>query len=117
MDLLHKLLVALHLLGMAVIVGGWVVSRGGERFPAAVVWAARVQFLTGVALVGLLEATKDPGETLNHAKFGVKLALSLVVLAFAEIGAARSRRGEPNRTQRDLAGGAGVAAALVAALW
>ena len=115
MDFLQKILLALHLLGMAVIVGGWLVSRGGDRFPAVIVWAARIQLLTGVGLVGVIEA--DKSETLNYAKITVKIILALVVVAMAEIGNARSRKGQPSRSQLDAAGGAGVLAALVAALW
>lgn len=117
MDFLYKLVVALHLLGMAVIVGGWIVSRGADRFPTAIVWAARAQFLLGLAIVGMLEADKEPGETLNYAKIGVKIVLALVVVAMAEIGNARSRKNQSARTQLDGAGGAGLLAALVAALW
>ncbi|MDV3221356.1 hypothetical protein [Intrasporangium sp.] len=117
MDFLYDLVVALHLLGMAVIVGGWVVARGADRFPAAIVWAARAQLLLGIAIVGLAEAMKEEGESLNYAKITVKIILSLVVVAMAEIGNARTRRGESARTQLDAAGGAGLLAALVAALW
>ena len=114
MDFLYKLVVALHLLGFAVIVGGWVVSRGAERFPQAVLWAARAQFLLGLLIVGLGESMD---KTLNYPKIGVKLVLGLVVVAMAEIGNARSRKGKSAKTQLDAAGGAGLLAALVAALW
>ncbi|WP_353510477.1 hypothetical protein [Intrasporangium sp.] len=114
MDFLYNLVVALHLLGMAVIVGGWVVARGADRFPVAIVWAARAQFVLGIIIVGLAESMDKP---LNYPKIGVKVVLSLVVVAMAEIGNARSRKGESAKTQLDVAGGAGLVAALVAALW
>lgn len=117
MDFLHKLVVALHLLGMAAVVGGWLVSRGARTFPAAVVWGARAQLVTGLVLVGLAEATKEPGHSLNYAKVTVKLVIALVVVAMAEVGAARTRRGEPHGTQLDVAGGGAVVNALVASLW
>ena len=56
-------------------------------------------------------------KSLNYPKIGVKLLLGLVVVAMAEIGNARSRKGQPSNTQLDAAGGAGLLAALVAALW
>ena len=117
MDFLFKLVVALHLLGMAVIVGGWVVSRGADRFPVAIVWAARAQFLLGIAIVGMAEGMKDEGEVLNYPKITVKIILALIVVAMAEIGNARTRKGQSSRTQLDAAGGTGLLAALVAALW
>ncbi|GAA6526231.1 hypothetical protein [Intrasporangium sp. DVR] len=116
MDFLYDVIVALHLLGMAVIVGGWVVTRGAKRFPVAIVWAARAQLLLGILIVGLLEMDEG-GRPLNYAKITTKLVLSLVVVAMAEIGNARSRKGQSARTQLDAAGGAGVLATLVAALW
>jgi len=114
MDFLYKLVVALHLLGMAVIVGGWIVTRGADRFPTAIVWAARAQFLLGLVIVGLAESMD---KTVNNPKVGVKLLLALVVVAMAEIGNARSRKNKSARTQLDGAGGTGLLAALVAALW
>lgn len=116
MDFLEDLLVALHLIAMAVIVGGWIVSRGADRFPTLIVWAARIQLLLGILLVGLNEMDEG-GRPLNYAKITTKLILGLVVVAMAEIGNARSRKGQPSRTQLDAAGGAGLLATLVAALW
>jgi hypothetical protein len=117
MDFAYKILVALHLLGMAAVVGGWIASRSGRVVTPVVVWGARAQIVTGLLLVGLAEALKDEGETLNYAKIGVKLAVALVVAGAAEIGAARGRRGQDGSRQLDVAGGAGVVNVLVAALW
>lgn len=117
MDFVYNLLVALHLLGMAAIVGGWLVSRGSGGVPSVVVWGARAQVVTGLVLVALAETALKDELTLNHTKIGVKLVLALVVAAMAEIGAARARRGESSSTQLDVAGGGAVVAVLVAALW
>ncbi|MDC5696977.1 hypothetical protein OO014_06865 [Intrasporangium calvum] len=117
MEFLYDLVVALHLLGMAVIVGGWVLTRGAKRFPVAIVWAARLQLLTGILIVGLLEGPLKPEWELNYAKITTKLILALVVVAMAEIGNARSRKNQSARTQLDATGGAGLLATLVAALW
>ena len=68
----------------------------------------------GLLIVGLAESMD---KTLNYPKIGVKLVLGLVVVAMAEIGNARSRKGQSAKTQLDAAGGAGLLAALVAALW
>ncbi len=117
MDLLTKLVLALHLLGMAAVVGGWLVARRGSSFPVTVLWGARAQLVTGLALVGLAEASKEPGQALSYAKITVKLLVALAVVAMAEIGAARARRGQPHGTQLDVAGGGAVVNVLVAALW
>ena len=117
MDFVHKLILALHLLGMAAIVGGWIVTRSSGGVSSVVVWGARAQIITGILLVGLAQSNKDDDFTVNNTKVGVKLVLALVVAAMAEIGAARARRGESSSTQLDIAGGGAVAAVLVAALW
>ncbi|MEO7130889.1 MAG: hypothetical protein ABIZ07_05885 [Dermatophilaceae bacterium] len=114
MDFLNKILVALHLLGMAAIVGGWIVARTGSSFPASIVWGARAQLLTGVLLVGVAEANQG---AINYPKIVVKLVIALVVVAMAEIGASKARKSEEHSTQLDVAGGGAVVNALVAALW
>ena len=117
MDFVTSLFVALHLLGMALVIGGWVVARNSSSFPAAIVWGARAQLVTGLILVGLAEANKAPGQSLNHAKLGVKLVIAIVVVVMAEIGASKARRREEHGTQLDVAGGGAVVNTLVATLW
>lgn len=118
MDVVHKILLALHLLGMAAIVGGWLVTRSsGTGVSSVIVWGARAQIITGILLVGLAQSNKEDDFTVNNTKIAVKLVLALVVAAMAEIAAGRAKRGESHSTQLDVAGGGAVAAVLVAALW
>ena len=72
MDLVYDIVVALHLLGMAAIVGGWIAVRSGRTVIAPIVWGARAQLVTGLVLVGLAEAVKDDDHVVNNAKIGVK---------------------------------------------
>lgn len=117
MDLVYNLLVVLHLLGMAAVVGGWIAVRSGRTVTAPIVWGARAQLVTGLALVGIASAIKDDTHEVDNAKIAVKLVIALVVLVAAEIGSARSRRGQDAGTLLDVAGGAAVANVLVAAVW
>ena len=117
MDLLHKILLALHLLGMAAVVGGWIAIRAGRTVTPVVLWGARAQIVTGLLLVGLAESSSTDDFAVNNMKIGVKLVLALVVVVAAEIGSARSKRGQDTGTYLDIAGLGGVAATLVAALW
>ncbi|GAA1776872.1 hypothetical protein [Nostocoides vanveenii] len=118
MEILTNVLVLIHLIGMAAIVGGWISLRvrGVEsgRGLSVVVWGARFQILTGLALVGIHESQKDP---LNHAKIGVKLAIALACAACAEMAAARARRGSGDSKLIDYAGVLGILNTAVAALW
>ena len=78
MSVVTNLVLVLHLLGMAAILGGWVATRTSPRVHPAVVWGARAQLVTGLALVGLVEAANDPSDPPNHPKIGVKLLVALV---------------------------------------
>ena len=113
MELLTNLVVVLHLLGLAAIIGSAVFVSRGIPTPA-LVWGARAQIITGLILVGLNEAGDDP---VNHAKIGVKLLIALGVVACAEIAAARERRGQGNPQLVHTAGGLAVLNTLVAVLW
>ena len=117
MDLVYNLLVVLHLLGMAAVVGGWIAVRSGRTVIAPVVWGARAQIVTGILLVGIASAIKDDEHTVNNTKIAVKLVIALVVAATAEIGHARSKRGEDAGTLLDVSGSAAVVNVGVAALW
>ncbi len=119
MEIVEHVLVLAHLIGMACIVGGWISLRvrSVESGPglAVVVWGARLQLLTGLALVGLLEALdKD----VDHAKVGMKLAIALAVVACAEMASARSRRADAQSPARliDAAGALAVVNTAIAVL-
>src|SRR6476469_3891825 len=117
MDFVYNLIVALHLLGMAAIVGGWIAVRSGRTVIAPIVWGARAQLVTGLALVGIASAIKDDEHTVNNAKIAVKLVIAIGVLAAAEIGAACGRKGKDTGSLLDVAGGGAVVNVLVAAIW
>ena len=84
MEIVYNLVVVLHLVGMAIIVGGYLaVVRAPKLLPG--MWhGALTQLVTGLALVGMRESGAVKGEDpLNHAKIGVKLVVALVVAGFA----------------------------------
>ncbi len=97
MDIVYDLLVYAHVLGLAALIGGYfaltVRSSGATFVPSSVmVWGARTQIITGLAMVGLAEAVLD--YELNHVKIGVKLVVALVAAWLVEKGAAKARRSE-----------------------
>jgi hypothetical protein len=107
--------VVLHFLGMAAILGGWLAVRlGATKGITVLVWAARVQLLIGVALVGLLEFVSAD---LNMAKIATKLIVALAAVACAEIANARDRKGTPAPRLVDAAAVFAVLNVLVAVLW
>ena len=116
MELLEHLVLAVHLLGMAAIVGGWLAVMATPTPIAPVVWGARAQIVTGLLLVGILQAN-EPDE-INNTKIAVKLLIALAVAGCAEMAAAKHRRdGAPQPTRVPAAAGLTVLNVLVATLW
>ena len=106
-------LVVLHLLGAAAIIGPWLAAPRAGRIRMAMVWGARAQIVTGILLVGLHEMSADPADQLNRTKIGVKLVVALACVACAEIANGRQRRAlaatDPGGGERAGDGGATTA--------
>jgi hypothetical protein len=83
MEFLHQILVLLHLIGFAALFGGVLVQLR-ERHPEvnpAMLHGAWFQLVTGVLLVGLLEAGFDPTAVEpDRVKVAVKLVVTLGLL-------------------------------------
>lgn len=92
MDTAFKVLGIVHIGVAALIVAGYVLSLSAQRIHPLMVWAARVQLLLGLVLVGLAEGGKVM--TLDHGWVGAKLVVALGVVACCEIAAAKQRKGE-----------------------
>jgi len=79
MEILRLVLLFLHVLGFAALIGGLLVQvrEPQKSVNAAMRDGAGTAFLAGLLLVGVLEA--GDGDV-NHAKIGVKFAVGLVIL-------------------------------------
>jgi hypothetical protein len=75
-------LVFIHLLGMAAIVGGYFagLSNSPKRLSAGITHGTLLQFVTGILLLGIAEMGADP---VNHTKYGIKIAVAAVILLLA----------------------------------
>lgn len=89
MDILYKILIITHFVGLAAILGPWLAQLGGQakRVTTTMVWGARAQVITGIALAALVSMGDDADP--NHMKLGIKLLLALAIAAIAEIGKKR----------------------------
>ncbi|WP_066944849.1 hypothetical protein [Streptomyces lushanensis] len=83
MDALVNVFVALHIIGVASLLGGFLtrmkaMGTGTARFGPAMLHGALTMLITGIVLVGLNQADDNP---VNNIKIGVKLAVLVVILA------------------------------------
>jgi hypothetical protein len=117
MELLKESLVVIHLAGMAVLVGAFIVNmKRKSDFPfTAMMWAAIVQLATGTLLVGLEYALDDAPD---NAKITVKAILATGALVAAIIGRKRQAKGESKlQPFFHTAGGFATINLVIAVLW
>ena len=117
MELVYDVFVIAHLLGMAALVGGWLVHLTGGGATTVMAWGARAQLVTGLVLVGLAEGVSSLDKDLDQAKIGVKLVVAIAAVALVEIGRARAGRGQDARGLIRAAGALGVLNVVIAAAW
>jgi len=113
-ELLRQALVFLHLLGMATLIGAFLLQRRASAdgsLNSAWLHAGALQLVTGLGLVGIAEVGTDP---VNQGKTAVKLAVLLVILALVLIY--RRRSGRPAWVVPAL-GGLTVLNVAVAVFW
>ncbi|MFF3288175.1 hypothetical protein [Streptomyces sp. NPDC003023] len=87
MDVLINVFVALHIIGIASLLGGFLtqmkaMGEGTARFSPAMLHGALTMLLTGMVLVGLNQADD---QTVNNLKIGVKLAVLVVILGLVYV--------------------------------
>lgn len=82
METATLVLVFIHLVGMAAVVGGYLagLSNSPKRLSAGITHGMLLQFVSGALLLGLAEMGTDP---VNHTKFGIKIAVAAVILLLA----------------------------------
>lgn len=93
MDIVRSFMLVAHFIGLAAIVGPFVMQvrwKGQYAFPV-VLGGAITQLVTGLVLVGLAEM-RDVD--LDYAKIAVKLVIAIVIFAVVLIGFLKQRKSE-----------------------
>ncbi|MFT3798363.1 Fe-S protein [Microbacterium sp.] len=89
MEILRHVVVLVHLVGFAVLLGAWVVEAvGTRRITRLMTWGMAIAAVAGIALASPWGISYE----LNYAKLGVKLVVLLAIGALLGIGTARQRR-------------------------
>ena len=116
MSILFSILVFLHIVGAAMIVGYWIATIKTPTVHPRQRDGAFLQLLTGIAMMGLLPLMPDARP--NYFKLGIKFAIGVAVAVLAVIGSRKVKKGEPVST--GLAHGVGGLALVniaIATLW
>ena len=116
MTILFNILVFLHVVGAAMIVGYWIATMRQPTVHPRQRDGAFLQLLTGIAMMGLLPLLPDAHP--NYAKLGIKFVIAIVVAVLAIIGTRKVKKGEPVST--GLAHGVGGLALVniaIATIW
>jgi hypothetical protein len=115
-DLVRLILLSLHFLGLALIVGAFFIQmrKKSDFAVTAVLTGAIAQVVTGLALVGVREASDLE---VDHVKIAVKLGISLVVLVAAIVATIVQKRGGRVAPWFHVAGGLAVVNVFVAVIW
>jgi hypothetical protein len=114
MDLVYHLVLVLHIVGWAIVLGGTLVNLRPPRIATGVLHGALTALVTGLVMVGLAEAVLD-GDV-NHVKIGIKLLVTLVITALVVVAS----RKDADRVTTGMVGGIAGLTALniaIAVLW
>ncbi|MFE9683488.1 hypothetical protein ACFYXC_11110 [Streptomyces sp. NPDC002701] len=116
MDVLIHVFVALHIIGIAALLGGFLtqlkaMGDGTARFTPVMLHGALTMLVTGVVLVGLNQADD---QSVDNVKIGVKLALLVVILGLVYV------KRDEERAEKGLfalVGGLTTVNVFIALLW
>jgi hypothetical protein len=115
MSYVYDAVVVLHFLGLASLVGGFLVQmRATERgINNAMFHGALTQLVTGIILVGMRESDLlDEARELDMTKIGIKLVIALIVFVVALLG--RRRPAGEQQVYWALAGGLAILNVIIA---
>ena len=110
MHLVYELIVVLHLLGWAIVLGGTLVSLRQPRIAPGVLHGMLTALVTGIVLAGLASA----GGWTDHDPSDAKLAVKLVIAVVATVLVVRGVRKPAVVTTRYLLAIAALVAVNVA---
>lgn len=115
MQFVYNLVLILHFIGLASLLGGFIVqmSSADKGVNPAMLHGALTQLVTGIAMVGIAESG-SVDEELNMTKVSVKLLIVVVITVLAVIG---RRKQPPQVALWGVIGALTLANVVIAVLW
>lgn len=116
MEILRLLVLSLHFIGLAALVGVFLVQmRQKSGFNTKLLMTGAItQLVTGILLVGLREMQDLP---VNQTKIAVKLTIALIAAVAAFLAHRRQAKDGKVMPLFHTAGGLGLVNILIAVLW
>ncbi|UFU05647.1 hypothetical protein [Ruania halotolerans] len=91
MEIVYNIVLVLHLLGWALVLGGAVYGMRSVTLSKGVLHGILTALIAGILMVGIASAGVA-GDEPNNIKIGVKLVIALVVTALAIYGNRNSEK-------------------------
>ena len=92
MNIVYNIMVFLHIVGAAMIVGIWIGNMKKPTVHPRQFDGAALQLLTGIVMMGLIPALDMDA---NYFKLGIKFAIALAVIVLAFVGRRKYKKDEP----------------------
>lgn len=96
MEFLYHVFVALHFVGWAIVLGGYIASIKGPGLYRGVFHGALTALVAGVLMVGIAEMGDvwTEGSAPDMAKIGVKLVIALIIAVLAFVAKRQGSKGD-----------------------
>jgi hypothetical protein len=115
MIIVYNIMVFLHIVGAAMIVGIWIGNMKKPTVHPRQFDGAALQLITGIVMMGLIPALDMDA---NYAKLGIKFAIALAVGVLAFIGRRKYKKGEDiSKGLAHSVGGLALLNVAIATLW
>ena len=115
MNIVYNVMVFLHIIGAAMIVGIWIGNMKMPTVHPRQFDGAALQLITGIVMMGLIPALNMDA---NYFKLGVKFAIALAVAVLAFMGSRKYKKDEPiSKGLAHSVGGLALLNVAIATLW
>jgi hypothetical protein len=115
MNIVYNIMVFLHIIGAAMIVGIWIGQMKKPTVHPRQFDGAALQLITGIVMMGLIPALDMDA---NYIKLGIKFAIAAVVAVLAFIGSRKYKKDEPvSKGLAHAVGGLALLNVAIATLW